>query len=169
MNSLSHRSILVSLVMSTVLLAQETKQWVDAPRIAFDEMSRVDELVDLDDDGDLDGIGWWWNGGLTANAVLKCFRNDGAGAFTASAPIPISVFPGFDVVPTPVGVWDSVTADFDLDGDPDYALVIGYEMFVFLLDGPDVALVLHFTQSFITTAAPVSERSIQAGDYDGDG
>ncbi|MCA9322182.1 MAG: hypothetical protein KDB53_15685 [Planctomycetes bacterium] len=46
--------IAACVALVTTASAQESKQWFKSPRVAFSNQSRVDDLVDLDNDGDLD-------------------------------------------------------------------------------------------------------------------
>ncbi|MCA9319561.1 MAG: VCBS repeat-containing protein, partial [Planctomycetes bacterium] len=164
--------LIISLILGcSVAGAQQTRQWIDAPMVAFDEHSRVDDLGDLDGDGDLDGIGWWWIGGGSQDAMLSCFRNDGNGTFAPSSQVvlPLLTFPGNTALQTAVGDWDADLGDFDQDGDLDYALVIGRTVFIVLLDGPDQTPVIHHTSTLSASSFANSRRSLRTGDFDADG
>ncbi|MBL8750444.1 MAG: VCBS repeat-containing protein [Planctomycetes bacterium] len=107
----------------TPLLAQSPSVRLDAPVVVVDQWSRIDELADLDLDGDLDGVGFYdftflQQSGQPSVLQWKLHRNDGTGRFDSSVLYqwPQSSGGAFTHYLTPVG-------DLDGDGHADVLMV----------------------------------------------
>ncbi|MFY9345499.1 MAG: VCBS repeat-containing protein [Planctomycetota bacterium] len=123
---------LTSLVALTVPLslavAQQTQTRFDAPVVVVDAWSRIDELLDLDLDGDLDGFGMFFNemssSSQPAFIQAKLHRNDGSGRFTSSLVWQWLSSPG---QPT---TYRSAVGDIDGDGHADVITLRGSEAWI---------------------------------------
>ncbi|MCU0864741.1 MAG: VCBS repeat-containing protein [Planctomycetes bacterium] len=120
------KSLVVTLIISTLLPSQQVHSVLDAPVVAVDGWSRIDELLDLDLDGDLDGFGLYLNRvtgtGQPTFMEAKLHRNDGAGRFTSSIVYSWTSSPG---QPT---TYRSAVGDVDGDGNADVVTLRGGEV-----------------------------------------
>ncbi len=120
-----HALVAGSVCTLPALFAQAPSARLDAPMVVVDQWSRIDELVDLDLDSDLDGVGFYDFTFLTQSgqpSVLqwRLHRNDGTGRFDSSVLYqwPLSSGGAFTHYLTPVG-------DLDGDGNDDVLMVNG--------------------------------------------
>ena len=136
------------------------------PKVVADKGSRIDDLADFDQDGDLDGIGWWWNHvNTTVTARFRIFRNDdGNLSPSTEVDVPVTYVNGGIISYLPTR-WDGVAGDLDGDGDPDYAVVIGQDLTVFFCAGTNTAP----TPVNIPLGTTAQQNSIVAADFDLDG
>lgn len=127
----------------------------DAPVVVVDGFSRMDEVVDLDLDGDLDAAGIWFdsvsNSSLPIYLQLSMHENDGTGRFTKS------VLASFQVSTGAVSAeYRSVVGDFDGDGHDDLFSTFLSTYCQSRVGGP----VVH---SLSTTARIPSDATLHAG------
>jgi hypothetical protein len=113
----------------SLVAAQQTNSVFDAPVIVVDAWSRIDELVDLDLDGDLDGFGIYYNQvTMSTNPSYlqaKLHRNDGSGAFTSTLLYQWQTSSGLG--PT---TYRSAVGDVDGDGHADVVTLRGAEVWL---------------------------------------
>ncbi|MFO1077349.1 MAG: VCBS repeat-containing protein [Planctomycetota bacterium] len=158
-----HRQ-LASLFLCTcpALLAQRPGA-LDAAVVAAEAFGRIDELCDLDLDGDLDGVGVWYamtnNSSLPIYHQLSLHRNDGTGHLTKSLLSQVQVNTGG--LPTD---YRSVVGDFDGDGHDDVFSLFQYSL---CLSRPGNPIVYH--PSYAPGLSINRNPSMSAADVDGDG
>ncbi len=81
-----HAAVLIlALAPVCALPAQESKALFDATQIQLDPWSRMDALLDVDHDGDIDGVGVWVQQTGTYVAEIEVHLNDGSGDFTSGS------------------------------------------------------------------------------------
>ncbi|MFY9345498.1 MAG: VCBS repeat-containing protein [Planctomycetota bacterium] len=121
-------SFVALLVPLSLAVAQQTQTIFDAPVVVIDAWSRIDELLDLDLDGDLDGFGLYLSEALSSSAPTfmhaKLHRNDGAGRFTSSI---VYQWPSSAAQPS---TYRSAVGDVDGDGHADVVTLRGSELWV---------------------------------------
>jgi len=114
------RTVFLSVLVGGALIAQQQPavRVLDAPVVAVEGFSRIDQLVDLDRDGDLDGAGLWFaRTTSSSNPIyleLSLHSNDGQGRLTKSLLRQIQTTSGGQ--PTD---YNSAIGDFDGDGYDD--------------------------------------------------
>ncbi|HEX5052071.1 MAG TPA: VCBS repeat-containing protein [Planctomycetota bacterium] len=124
------RILLACTLVGTIHLAaaQQSPGAFDAPVVAVDVWSRIDELVDLDLDGHVDGFGIYTNQTTSSSQPVflqaKLHRNDGAGHFTTSV---LYQWPATAGTPT---TYRSAVGDTDGDGHPDVITLVGNQIWV---------------------------------------
>ncbi len=99
---------------------QERAATFDAPLVTLWIEDRYGVLVDLDDDGFMDAVSWWWAGGYAGHVELKGWHNDGQGRFEQVWSTIVYVHSGGS--PT-TDSFRLTTCQLDPDGKPDFALV----------------------------------------------
>ena len=149
-------SLLSPLVLTGVALAQESQQLFRVPVVVGQDDERFETLVDLDADGDLDILGWWWQGTSPLDEVEVSARfNDGSGAFA----------PGWAIdVEFPIsGDTDFAVGDLDGDGRDDFGVRMYGELRLFQGNGTSPPT------PFATHAIPSNAKNFVLADFDQDG
>ncbi len=134
--------------------AQARLALYDAPVVAVVQDRRMEALLDLDGDGDMDAIGTWFN--VDRDAVLTAFVNDGTGKLNRY---------GFEaVLGDRVSTQRTTIVTGRLDGDSsgDFALNVGRE--ARLYRGDPGALV-----PYAAVLLPADVTTLALADFDGNG
>ena len=105
--------ILLPILLVATTRAQESDAVFDAPLVLFPSTSSIDSVADLDGDGDLDGIGWYFRYTSGTNARVRAFLNDGHGAFTPDWSLDLPIFGGLRTT------WALATGSLDRDANAD--------------------------------------------------
>ncbi len=149
-------------LFSVSIAAQEFKKVFDAPLVAIDESHRMDELADMDGDGDLDAVGWWWTNSNRSSVVVSIIDNGVLGFTTNSGSVSVTV-PYINSAPATT--WASTMADVDNDGTKEFILAIGGQLVVL-----NRAAIVNFWASPVLSETIADARNgVAAGDFDGDG
>lgn len=128
-----------------------------------DDHVRLVESLDLDHDGDVDLLGWWWTPGTSGSIDALGFTLDGEGRA-----VPAWAVPGPANVQDPCDIGGALVAttvaDFDGDGWDDFALGLGRTVTVFATraGAPPVVLTT-------ITLSSATASNFAVADMDGDG
>ncbi len=156
-------TFLLVLVSCVLAFGQESKKFFDAPIVVTDPLFRMDDLGDMDGDGDPDAIGWWYYPSFPNDIRISVIQNhstDGTFYFdNQRMDVHVPQLSGQNSMP-----WDSLLADFNGDGREEYVLVIRGELKVISLWFTPGILLDVFSRS-----QSVAHSGVTAGDFDGDG
>jgi hypothetical protein len=147
--------------LATGPAAQEADAHFDAPVVVLDALHRFDHLLDLDADGDMDAVGWWWlPSGTLEQAEVTGWINAGDGKLAEAWSFTV-VVPDGDVG-TPQQL---VTGRLDGDARDDFAVSYGRHVWAFTSEGGAAPALLHTFDH----GTPVGSLAIADFDGDGDG
>ncbi len=149
-------------LFSVSIAAQEFKKVFDAPLVSIGEYYRMDELADMDGDGDLDAVGWWWTNTNRSSVVVSIISNGFLGFTTNSASLSVTV-PYINAAPATT--WASTMADLNNDGRKEFILAIGGKFVVVDRD----AIVQFWTSPSFSETIAAARNGVAAADFDGDG
>jgi len=145
-------SILGAALLASAAVAQEERAVFDAAVVELGDQDRVNRLLDVDGDGDLDGVGYWWVTDVEYRLAVYLNR-EGLGfgrVWARSFDGPLED----DRLPLDAGTFD---------GMPGFAVGHrGGEVDLFLFDGG-------VTPALRATWSHPDIRDLCAADFDGDG
>lgn len=134
-------------VCAASALAQAPRVPFEAAHIAFPSSTSIVSTGDFDADGHVDALGWYWTLNTYTHAVVRTYRNDGAGNFSAFGPV-------HSVYVNTNQTWDVQVGQLDRVPGDDWIAVFHDE-------------ILLSTGVRTTLAAPVAKLALI--DYDADG
>ena len=150
---------LTALSAPVLAAPQESAAIFDTPMVVIGDQRRFEHVLDLDADGDMDAVGWWWQiQGSSEKAVITGWENDGAGVLTET----LNVLIGSDEDPTgnsagmEVGRLDGTARD-------DFAVAFSNGLWLYASNGTAQPGLLQL----ITHDDPITDFVL--GDFDGDG
>ncbi|MEZ6014569.1 MAG: VCBS repeat-containing protein [Planctomycetota bacterium] len=152
---------MITLTLLALALAQSVDFTHGSPFV--DDDVQLTASLDLDHDGDVDLVGWWWSPGSTDSIDVHGFALDGEGR---AAPLWTLAGPSHVQTPCDLGgpVVETLVADFDDDGWDDFALGLDRTVMVFVTRaGAPPSL---FTTINLTSA---KASNLALADMDGDG
>ena len=137
--------------------AQTDRPLFDAPVVAFDQLTRIEALLDLDADGHLDLLDWYYTTSTKDEIAIRGWINDGLGDFT----------PAWELL-QPLdqnGELDHATGTGDVDGDgrDDFAIAHRSQLLVFKSNGAAAPT----PWAALTQATPILDMEL--ADFDADG
>ncbi len=133
--------------------AQESAALYDAAVVVLSNDKRMDALLDLDGDGDLDAVGVWHET-LDAEPYLSTFSNDGSGRFVPHDRVRL----GYRTIPYGHRI---VVGNLDGTGGDDFAIKVASQVRIY-------SGALDLTP-YATISLPFDVRDFALGDFDGDG
>lgn len=143
------------------LAGQQANARFDAPLLEFDALSSVQTLGDFDGDGDLDGLGWWWQQYWPGPIRVKGWRNDGRGHFDPMFSFDVSV-------PTTL-YWALDRGNFDGNARTDFVTWFDSVVSVYTMTAAGTpSLVWQLNVSGISPR-PNVPQALAVADFDGDG
>ena len=69
-------------ILAPMATAQQTATLFDAPLVAFDEWTGIRKLADLDGDGRVEALGWWFTTNYSDTIYASTYRQDAAGTWS---------------------------------------------------------------------------------------
>ncbi|MFT7619247.1 MAG: hypothetical protein ACI97A_002897 [Planctomycetota bacterium] len=152
----------VCVFCAATAFAQQSKKSFDAPLVVAGSKFRIDDLADLDADGDLDCIGWFWTSSDRDKIRIAVMQNDNGRLYDYNN------FSHYQFVGhvdgSPATMWDSVVGNVDTDATTEYVLVVGKKLMVVGRDPSQSWLIASFIR-FVNDAF----TSVALADYDNDG
>ncbi len=73
---------LAAVVIPTSGAAQQAATLFDAPLVAFDQWTSIRKVADLDGDGRVEALGWWYTNNYSNTVHLSTYRQDQAGRWS---------------------------------------------------------------------------------------
>ncbi len=139
-------------------VAQPSAARFDAPVVIASNQERIDEMLDLDADGDLEAFGFFWEDSDKDSVRVFGYRNDGAGTFTKlwSFVHPVNT--------TGSQREHSAVTDLNGDGRDDFVIGIGRWVYAFASNG--LAPPMPYTTFSVVET---DLYGLVAADFDGDG
>jgi len=104
-------------VFATPGPAQQSAAPFDAPLVTLFSLDRYGLLVDLDQDGFMDAVSWWWSGPSLTSVRLRGWRNDGTGKLVLAWSTVVSLGE------LGAGTFRILPCNLDSDGSTDFYLV----------------------------------------------
>lgn len=152
-----------SLVTAVFLLlgsspAQENAIPFDAAQVVWDENTCIRHVVDLDGDGKLDALGWWYVDAQRKQFRVRAYRRSMSGAWSL-------MFQQDETIVNQGQVWPGtpmVVGDFDGDGRTDWAMALGLAIRVYTSSPTGTPVLL------ATLSESAMVESLVAADFDGD-
>ncbi len=148
----------LSIALTPTAQAQlSSRPYFDSPLVIGDITQRFEYLADIDDDGDMDAFGWYWNASTTDLDITLVAWENVAGELLEAWSVD-------HITGTVLGqLHDTAIGDIDGDGLTDFAISGKERVWVWTGNGLSTpTLVFDHT-------APAEVESLVMGDFDGDG
>ncbi len=150
------RGLACALALTTAAVAQQATTLFDAPVVAFDEWTSIRKLADLDGDGRVEALGWWYTTNYSDTIYASTYRQGASGVWSLAWRESIAL--GAGTLRDPV----LDVGNFDGDDRADWALSLKTQLRVYTSQADGTPSLL-----WSTTEALIERVLVR--DFDGDG